>query len=67
MGRKTLPISTAACLPYLLIIAVVFPKLRTAKTVVRKMSDYPVTGKMVKGPKHCRNLNSSLFTHCERD
>ena len=49
------------------LMADVFLKLRTLKTVFRYMSikhrfRAPSTGNMVKEPKHCCNLNRSRFS-----
>ena len=47
-------------------IANVLTKLRILKDLVRQMSkkslsEDPTTSNMVKGPKHCRNLQDSTF------
>ena len=57
------------------LIADVFPKLGTAKDVVRQMSENffsedPPTGNIVNGPKHLWNLNDMtviFINHCEEN
>ena len=46
--------------------AYVFPKLQTAKTWLEKslkspVSEHPLIVNILKGPKHCRNLQGSTF------
>ena len=46
--------------------AYVFPKLQTAKTWLEKslkspVSEHPLIVNILKGPKHCRNLQDSTF------
>ena len=48
-------------------MADVFPKLRTSKKkldqcLISPVSEGPSIGKMVNGPKDCRNLNDKTFT-----
>ena len=51
----------------LTLIADMFPKLRTPKMwldncLKRPVSESPSTSKMLNCPKHCWNLNDSVFT-----
>ena len=49
------------------LIAELFPKLRTGKTLLNEclkslVSEDPSTSNMVRGAKHCRNMNDTTFT-----
>ena len=49
------------------LIAELFPKLRTGKTFLNEclkslVSEDPSTSNMVRGAKHCRNMNDAALT-----